>query len=496
METVEATKPEESPSVRKARQAWGRVGTAVRSITPSMLVRGLLWLGAVTAVVWLITSTWPALLPFLIGGAVAYALLPLTNSLNRFMPRAFAVAIALVVALCILGLVVYASAIILGRQAVFLLRIVPGQAEVNALISQLEDSLAGVSPALRQTIVQTARQLTDRLANEVSTYYARLPEIILSGLFTLLNTLGFILGFLAIPAWLLLVLKDQQAGARALRRILPPRWLPDVMAIWRIFDRSFRAFIEGLLVLGLFVTLFVYIGLIFLEDIGLIHVSFQLAAALFAGLMQLIPTIGPILVVAVILLTRLTLYSTSEVLALLILYLLVQQLLRLTAEPRVRRRIVSDVHPALLIMVIVALSGFGFLWVFLAAPVTAVIRDLFLYIYGRFGEPPRPAGLLPGEMPAKSKKQPRSAQSAAAIQQPRPTKEKKSGPKWGQTAKQASYQAYDAADSRTSQYSPPPVCPDRSAPKQAAATQVAATQVVASLAAPGEQTGPAADEDI
>lgn len=491
MEQLEQPVSAEAPSVQKARREWGRVWTAVRSITPYALVRGLLWLGAITAVVWLITSTWPALFPFFIGAAVAYALLPLTNSLNRVMPRAFAVAISLVVALVILGLVIYASAIILGRQTVFLLRVFPGQAEVNALIGQLDESLAGVSPGLRQTIVQTVQQLADRLANDVAAYYARLPEIILSGLFNLLNTLGFILGFLAVPAWLLLVLKDQQAGARALRRVLPPRWLPDVMAVWRIFDRSFRAFIEGLLVMALFVTLFVYIGLLFLVNIGVISVTFMLAAALFAGLMQLIPTIGPIIVVMVIFLTRLTIYSTSEVLALLVVYLVVEQLLRLTLEPRVRRRVVSDVHPALLIMVIVALSGFGFLWVFVAAPITAVVRDLFRYIYGRFGEPPRPAGLLPGEPPPTTRqKQPRSAQSAAATQ-PRPTKEKKPAPGRGQTAKQASYQTYNAADSRASQYKPPPVRSDRSAPKQAAATQV-----VAGLATPGEPTGLAADEDI
>ncbi len=494
MESGEKALPE-NPSVQRAREAWGRVATAVRSITPSALMRGILWLAAVTAVVWLITSTWPALFPFLIGGAVAYALLPLTNYLDRFMPRAFAVAIALVIALCILGLIIYASGIILGRQAVFLLRIVPSQTEANALIGQLEDSLASISPALRQTIVQTTQQLADRTLNNVAAYYARLPEMILSGLFTVLNTFGFILGFLAIPAWLLLVLKDQQAGAKALRRILPPRWLPDALAIWRIFDRSFRAFIEGLLVLALFVTLFVYIGLLFLEDIGLISVSFKLAAALFAGLMQLIPTIGPILVVAVILLTRLTIYSTSEVLALLILYLVVEQLLRLTAEPRVRRRIVSDVHPALLIMVIVALSGFGFLWVFVAAPVTAVVRDLFRYIYGRFGEPPRPAGLLPGEpFPnAKRKKQPKAVTQTVNLQ---PPVEKQPPPR----SQQPPAKKIRAADYSAAQYTPPPARATQPTPRQPAAAPPVDRKTITAQSAAGsvalERIGPAADEDI
>ncbi len=43
------------------------------------------------------------------------------------------------------------------------------------------------------------------------------------------------------------------------------------------------------------------------------------------------------------------------------------------------------------------LSEFGLIWVILAPPVAAVARDLFVYAYGRFNEPPRPAGVLPGE---------------------------------------------------------------------------------------------------
>jgi hypothetical protein len=43
------------------------------------------------------------------------------------------------------------------------------------------------------------------------------------------------------------------------------------------------------------------------------------------------------------------------------------------------------------------LGQFGLIWVILSGPIAAVIRDLFLYIYGRFDDPPRPAGVLPGE---------------------------------------------------------------------------------------------------
>ena len=56
-----------------------------------------------------------------------------------------------------------------------------------------------------------------------------------------------------------------------------------------------------------------------------------------------------------------------------------------------------EIHPAILIVIIVALSTLGFWWILLAAPVATIIRDLFRYTYGRFSDPPRPAGVLPGE---------------------------------------------------------------------------------------------------
>ena len=44
-------------------------------------------------------------------------------------------------------------------------------------------------------------------------------------------------------------------------------------------------------------------------------------------------------------------------------------------------------------------SQFGFIWVLLAAPLAVAVRDLYRYAYGRVSDPPRPAGLLPGELP-------------------------------------------------------------------------------------------------
>jgi len=55
------------------------------------------------------------------------------------------------------------------------------------------------------------------------------------------------------------------------------------------------------------------------------------------------------------------------------------------------------IHPAILVVILVIASQFGLIWLFLGAPLAQITYDLYRYVYGRLSDPPRPAGLLPGE---------------------------------------------------------------------------------------------------
>jgi hypothetical protein len=65
-------------------------------------------------------------------------------------------------------------------------------------------------------------------------------------------------------------------------------------------------------------------------------------------------------------------------------------------ESRLSRGVL-DVHPGVLIPGIVVLSQFGAIWLFAAAPLMAIVRDLVRYANARLADPPGPAGVLPGE---------------------------------------------------------------------------------------------------
>src|SRR5262249_38823112 len=152
---------------------------------------------------------------------------------------------------------------------------------------------------------------------------------------------------------------------------LLPGWLrPDFWAVARIVDRTFQVYIRGQLLQALAVAVLTFAGLKLLKALGVEGVRYGLLLALRAGALNLIPTLGPILAaIPAVALGLAT--SPGPALAILALYVGVQQLEATVMAPRVESRSI-DIHPVILVPVLVALSQFGFLWVLLGAPLAVV----------------------------------------------------------------------------------------------------------------------------
>jgi predicted PurR-regulated permease PerM len=160
-------------------------------------------------------------------------------------------------------------------------------------------------------------------------------------------------------------------------------------------DRVFSSYIRGQLFLGLIVGTGVGIGLIILNMAGF-QVEYVLLLAVLAGVTELIPYVGPTIGATPAVILALFDSPTTAILVGL-LYLGVQMLENNLLVPRIIGHSVG-IHPAILMVVMVVCSQvLGFVGIILAAPLAAVIRDVFCYVHGRLSEPPRPAGLLPGE---------------------------------------------------------------------------------------------------
>jgi predicted PurR-regulated permease PerM len=389
---------------RRARAEWGRLRARLATVTPGAVGRAGLTAGAVLVVLGVALGTWPAMLPFLIGGVIAYAVLPLVNRLDGLVPRPLA---ALLSVLAVLAALVGIIAVVLPPLVTSIVRLaetLPGNEDIDQALADVQAWLGGqqigrdvLAPALGSIVVSIRETMAG-----ASTGLDDLAVGVARGL---ASALGAAIGLIILPTWMLTLLSDQRRGHAAVNGRLAPWLRQDFWAIVRIIDRIASTYIRGFLVAAVVVGGLTYAGVELIEAAGGPTFEQPLALAVFAGATQLIPEIGPFLGLLPVLLVlpiapeRAVGYLGAYIAA------------RWIGAGLVGGRLMEGrlgVHPAILIPSIVILTQFGWIWLFIAAPVVSMAVTTVRYIHGRLSDPPRPAGVLPWD-PV-----PRPAQTTAA----------------------------------------------------------------------------------
>ena len=363
--------------------------------------RWLLIIVSLYLIGWLLVHAGSAVTPFIFGGVLAYLFLPLVNFFNRWLPRWLAI---LAVYLLTFGILVLAVALVIPpliAQIADLIRSLPDiatiQREANRLLEEYEQLLASLPPAvqaeIQSAITSAAAEGLNTLRANFVNYLQSIGQFLVNSVLSVVNTVTFLLGFFLIPFWLFYVLMDQRAGRDYLDRMIHPRLRADFWAMITIIDHDLSGYLRGQLILGTSVGLAAWIGLTALNIAGM-KVPYTVLLAVVAGVTELVPVIGPIIGAIPAILLGLA-DSPTTALAVTILYIAIQQLENHILVPRIIGESVG-VHPAILMVVLVVCSQvFGLLGAILSAPLSAMARDLFLYLYGRLSDPPSPAGVLP-----------------------------------------------------------------------------------------------------
>lgn len=365
------------------------------------IARWLLVLSALYVVGWLLWQARSALTPFIIGAILAYLFLPLVNRLEGRVPRW--AAILIVYALVLAIIITFFAFLVppLVEQFGQLVRALPDiptiERWVDMLIAEYQQLLANLPPNIQTEVQNTIAEVVASALNTIRTnllsYLRNLGTFLLSSMLSVASTVAFLLGFFLVPFWLFYVLMDQRAGRERLNRALPEHLRTDFWSVITIIDADFSGYLRGQLLLGLAVGSAAGIGLGLLNLLGM-EVPYVLILAVIAGVTELIPVIGPIIgSIPAIVLGFID--SPTTGLAVLLLYVAIQQLENNFLVPR----IVGDsvgLHPAvLMVLLVVCAQVFGLLGAILSAPMGAVSRDVFVYIYGRLSDPPHPPGELP-----------------------------------------------------------------------------------------------------
>lgn len=330
-----------------------------------------------------------ALGPFIVGLLVVYLLAPPVEWLaRRHVPRPIAIlaTYALAITLVVEGLNVMLQPLVD--------QIRQFAADLPGLVARLQEQLTQfgavyrgleLPPAIRQAI-------DERLAKLAAGDFGVDPAVLLPVLQATTSIVVSILTLLIVPVFAFFVLKDRPALGRAFGSAVPREWLPDIEAITAIISRVFGSWVRGQLLLGLVVGIGTFIGLIVLgEAVNPIFTRFAVLLAVLAGVLELLPIIGPILaaIPAILLAATAGIEATT---AAFILYLGIQQLENNFLVPKIQGD-ATNLHPSIVMLALIlgATIG-GLLGAILALPITAAGRDVYMHLFARLSLPGDAAG--------------------------------------------------------------------------------------------------------
>jgi predicted PurR-regulated permease PerM len=341
-------------------------------IVAAVVVAFLLWLGR------------DAIGPFVVGLLLVYLLDPAVERLGRIgAPRSLSIVLVYAVFVVALVVVLYLTVPPLLQQI--------GQffGDTPKLSALIQDTIAKIRQAYESLdIPAEVRSAIDRLLATFGQETAVGPGVVVPVFNSVAGFVASTFGFLIIPVWVFYLLKDRPSLTHAFDDSLPPEWRSDTWAVIRIAERVFGQWVRGQIVLGTTVGVATFIGL---EVLGVlvdpIFSQFALFLAILAGLLELLPIIGPIIAAVPLVLLGAT-ASVQAALAALLLAIAIQQLENYFLVPKIQGDAVR-MHPsAVMFCLIVGGAIGGLLGAILALPVAATGRDIYRYLFRRLSPPP------------------------------------------------------------------------------------------------------------
>ncbi len=344
-------------------------------------VRLVMVAGALLLAFYLLYTARGALAPFFLGSVFVLVFAPVVDAIAAEMPfrerhpgLALSLSIALVYlifsGLILLAVLAWGSAIL--REGKDLANGLPSL--VERARREVQDNNGwyqqNVPPEIRSQVDQNWQLAAVKLGEYAQTVVSRTI-----GLAT--DSVAMLVSYIVVPFWVFFVLKDRQRGMRSLVALFPPAIQPDVEHLVSNARVVFGSYLRAQLLLSTATGIITVIGL---QWFG---IRFAFALGLIAAVANLIPVLGPMIggIPALIVVTATR--PGWDILWVFLFLFVSQELKDFILVPRIQGRAVR-LHPAIILVLIVVAGRFAGFWgLLLAVPVSAVLRDSFVYIHRR-----------------------------------------------------------------------------------------------------------------
>lgn len=345
----------------------------------------------VFCLLWVLRSV---LLPFVVGFIVAYLILPVIRWAERHLPssgkkpklqqliRISIILVLYLLSLAIIGLAVFYVITTVGR-AIGTLTQDTSQIIPNGLdrITRWLKSL----PILANVSIQ--QQIDVYSAKASAAVPGVLNDLLTRGVKIVQTSAGMVLGFIIMPIFVFFLLKDWDRLRDRFYAALPSWTRAHTEAVFYILQNAIVRYIRGQLLLGLAVAVLSYVLLMVLR------ISFALPLAVFAGVMDLVPSVGPWLGGALAVIVTLA-TDPEKVIWVGAGYVVIQLLENQVLGPRIQGT-QMEIHPAFLLVLSILGAYFaGILGFIIVLPLTMTVIKLFRYF--RESASPKTENLIDG----------------------------------------------------------------------------------------------------
>lgn len=338
--------------------------------------RFILIAGATILVAALLYVARGALFPFILAGLLAYLLIPLVRLLERITPwrERWPKATRL-------GALFLINAVAIALLVGFLATVIPlAVRETSNFIEGIPDLYNSARETVESLNEEYTRRVPEDVRAQIQAAMEDVSSVIVSAARGVLvrtaegvqHTLSFVVALAIMPIFLFYLLKDQEELSEGFFSMLHPSLQRHVRNVLAIADRTVGAYLRGQLILGVFVGVVVFVGLMAMG------IPFAVLLGIISGVTELLPVVGPILgAIPGLLVTLAT--SPEKFLWVLILYVAVQQIENTLLVPRIQGDAVN-LHPAVVMVVIIVGSEVAGIWgMVVAVPLAGVARDVFVY---------------------------------------------------------------------------------------------------------------------
>ena len=220
------------------------------------------------------------MLPFLVGGAIAYFLDPIADRLERMgLSRTAATATISLIALLIFALLALLIVPMLVRQLVQLVNAAP------TIVGQLQQFLTERFPQIMDS-ESVVRDTLGAIGKTIQARGGELASTLLSSAMSVINAVVFIV---VVPVVAFYLLLDWDPMIARIDQLLPRDHQETIRAIGRDIDRVLAGFVRGQ------VSVCMILGTFYSVALMLAGLQFGLIVGAIAGLVTFIPYVGAII---------------------------------------------------------------------------------------------------------------------------------------------------------------------------------------------------------